>query len=129
MLASRVLITAGTPGHMYLDERQAKWLFFCTRGVGDWRRKENGKKDTERLIRSDSLKTNSAAGFIKTVYKRYQTMTSCRDGALLGAHKAEALLSGLIVFSNRVNSGKRIMDRSVNGVENETLRVTDVMAW
>ena len=26
MLASRVLITAGTPGHMYLEERQAKWL-------------------------------------------------------------------------------------------------------
>lgn len=26
MLASRVLITAGTPGHMYLEERQAKFL-------------------------------------------------------------------------------------------------------
>lgn len=26
MLASRVLITAGTPGHMYLDDRQAKCL-------------------------------------------------------------------------------------------------------
>lgn len=26
MLASRVLITAGTPGHMYLDDKQAKWL-------------------------------------------------------------------------------------------------------
>lgn len=26
MLASRVLMTAGTPGHMYLEERQAKWL-------------------------------------------------------------------------------------------------------
>lgn len=26
MLASRVLITAGTPGHMYLEERQAKCL-------------------------------------------------------------------------------------------------------
>lgn len=26
MLASKVLITAGTPGHMYLEERQAKCL-------------------------------------------------------------------------------------------------------
>lgn len=26
MLASRVLITAGTPGHMYLEDRQAKCL-------------------------------------------------------------------------------------------------------
>lgn len=26
MLARRVLITAGTPGHMYLEERQAKCL-------------------------------------------------------------------------------------------------------
>lgn len=26
MLANRVLITAGTPGHMYLEERQAKCL-------------------------------------------------------------------------------------------------------
>lgn len=26
MFASRVLITAGTPGHMYLDDKQAKWL-------------------------------------------------------------------------------------------------------
>lgn len=26
MFARRVLITAGTPGHMYLDDRQAKWL-------------------------------------------------------------------------------------------------------
>lgn len=26
MLASRVLITAGTPGHMYFDDKQAKWL-------------------------------------------------------------------------------------------------------
>lgn len=25
-MASRVLMTAGTPGHMYLDDRQAKWL-------------------------------------------------------------------------------------------------------
>ena len=30
MLASRVLITAGTPGHMYLDDRQAKWLWTHT---------------------------------------------------------------------------------------------------
>lgn len=27
MLASRVLITAGTPGHIYLDERHAKCLY------------------------------------------------------------------------------------------------------
>ena len=27
MLASRVLITAGTPGHMYFDDKQAKWLW------------------------------------------------------------------------------------------------------
>lgn len=26
MFASKVLITAGTPGHMYLEERQAKCL-------------------------------------------------------------------------------------------------------
>lgn len=27
MLASRVLITAGTPGHMYLEDKHAKWLW------------------------------------------------------------------------------------------------------
>lgn len=26
MFASKVLMTAGTPGHMYFDDRQAKWL-------------------------------------------------------------------------------------------------------
>jgi len=34
MLASRVLITAGTPGHMYLEERQAKCLAGGTEGEG-----------------------------------------------------------------------------------------------
>lgn len=39
MLASRVLITAGTPGHMYLDDKQAKWL----RVPEGWRRNETQK--------------------------------------------------------------------------------------
>ena len=34
MLASRVLITAGTPGHMYLEERQAKCLQREAEGEG-----------------------------------------------------------------------------------------------
>lgn len=34
MLASRVLITAGTPGHMYLEERQAKCLQKEVEGEG-----------------------------------------------------------------------------------------------
>ena len=33
MLASRVLITAGTPDSMYLEDRQEKWL---------WREKTKG---------------------------------------------------------------------------------------
>lgn len=38
MLASRVLITAGTPGHMYLEERQAKCLGreVAAEGFGPW---------------------------------------------------------------------------------------------
>lgn len=38
MLASRVLITAGTPGHMYLEERQAKclWREVAAEGLGSW---------------------------------------------------------------------------------------------
>jgi len=35
MLASRVLITAGTPGHMYLDDRQAKCLERKAQGMLD----------------------------------------------------------------------------------------------
>ena len=33
-MASRVLITAGTPGHMYLEERQAKCLQREAEGEG-----------------------------------------------------------------------------------------------
>lgn len=44
MLASRVLITAGTPGHMYLEERQAKCLQreAAAEGLGPWEEMKEG---------------------------------------------------------------------------------------
>lgn len=42
MLASRVLITAGTPGHMYLEERQAKCLQREAEGEGAGPREGRG---------------------------------------------------------------------------------------
>lgn len=35
MLASKVLITAGTPGHMYLDDKHAKCLKNSTLSLKD----------------------------------------------------------------------------------------------
>lgn len=35
MLASKVLITAGTPGHMYLDDKHAKCLKNSKAGLKD----------------------------------------------------------------------------------------------
>lgn len=49
MLASRVLITAGTPGHIYLDDKQAKWL----RGGKKVEAAENGKRNQFRQHRRE----------------------------------------------------------------------------
>lgn len=65
MLASRVLITAGTPDSMYLEDRQEKWLREEKKG----RRAEEGKevsrfgrRTVEGLRAERSLKSQDREG-------------------------------------------------------------------
>lgn len=49
MLASKVLITAGTPGHMYLEDRHAKCLEQHKQGQL-WRRHKDALKFTRLFL-------------------------------------------------------------------------------
>lgn len=52
MLASRVLITAGTPDSMYLEDRQEKWL----RRKGEEIDMSGRKRDRERKGKQERSK-------------------------------------------------------------------------
>lgn len=71
MLASRVLITAGTPDSMYLEDRQEKWLF----GEGEKRREGQQEEDEFSESGGSTARTAPWLSATELLLERFELLT------------------------------------------------------